>query len=329
MTGGQKVVVAATVAILGVIIAGVVLTTRRPEPPSTTLLGAVLEASSDPTRRTPVADVEVMAATETASAVTKSEVSGLFRLTLSQAITPGQTVTLTVKHPGYEPFQTTQSLRDQLYIVRLRPMHYARTLAAVAAETVVGDLRVRYSVKEAVTMNVGSFARTFQIPAAGRIPCAGSAPCSPDGKWKAVVGVATYDAGEGNEFRAVRISCIAGPCPFTAISPGSAPNTGQKMKVSALNWSDVTTFLVEAEVMRSQINDAIRYSIPVVFGDTMDFTLPGTAEGPSIEADFNNEDIVFPLGPKLYLSWANCTLKTDPDGAKLYRCELKPGFRFH
>jgi hypothetical protein len=60
----------------------------------------------------------------------------------------------------------------------------------------------------------------------------------------------------------------------------------------------------------------------------MNFTLPAAAEGPSIIAEMNGHTIVYPLGPALILSWADCTLKMNPDHTKLYRCELKPGYRF-
>ena len=60
----------------------------------------------------------------------------------------------------------------------------------------------------------------------------------------------------------------------------------------------------------------------------MSFTLPSTAEGPSIEADLGGVEIVFPLGPALQLSWAECTLQIGSDQTKLYRCELKPGYQF-
>jgi hypothetical protein len=76
------------------------------------------------------------------------------------------------------------------------------------------------------------------------------------------------------------------------------------------------------------ISDMIRQSYPIIFGRTMNFTLPGTAEGPSIEAAVNGNDIVFPLGPALILSWGTCTVKVDADRSKLIRCELKPGYRF-
>ena len=60
----------------------------------------------------------------------------------------------------------------------------------------------------------------------------------------------------------------------------------------------------------------------------MNFTLPNTAEGPSIEAELNGTRIVFPLGPAPMLSWADCNVRVERNQAKDYRCELKPGFKF-
>ncbi len=332
MTGGRKFVIGAGLAIFATIVAGVVITSRQP-PGSTFLIGSVLEGGTDPRRQTPLADADVVATvgdtSEGAHAETKSDASGLFRLTLFPAVKPDDAVTLKVGHTGYQPWEITAPLKDQIYIARLTPLHAEPTAAVEAAEMTVTDLRVRYSVKSSVTMNVGSFAQTFEMRGSGGVPCNGQAPCSPDGQWKAVSASVSYDAGDGNEFREVRVSCIAGPCPFTSIQHENFLNPGRTVKISTLDWSDTTTFLVEAEVTRTQVNDAIRYSIPVVFGHGMDFTLPGTAEGPSIEAELNGSEIVFPLGPDLFLSWAVCTLKTDKDGSKLYRCELKPGYRFH
>jgi hypothetical protein len=48
----------------------------------------------------------------------------------------------------------------------------------------------------------------------------------------------------------------------------------------------------------------------------------------SIEAEVNGTTIVFPLGPALYLSWANCQVAVNQDQTKVYRCELNPGYRF-
>ena len=327
MTGGRKYLIATGLAMLGPLLAEVVITSCQPVQ-STSLTGAVLEGGSDPRRQTPLANAEVSAGSATASASTKSDASGLFHLTLSPAVKRSQTLTLKISHPGYQTFESTAPVKDQIYIARLAPLHVEQTAASQAAEIAVGDLRVRYSVKTSATMNVGSFARTFEIHGSGGVPCDGQPSCSPDGKWKAARGSVSYDAGDGNEFREVRVSCIAGPCAFTSIERDSLVDGGRVMNFSALDWSDTATFLAEAEVSRTQVNDAIRYSIPVVFGNGMDFTLAASAEGPSIEADLNGGEIVFPLGPDLFLSWATCTLKTDKDGAKLYRCELKPGYKF-
>jgi hypothetical protein len=40
------------------------------------------------------------------------------------------------------------------------------------------------------------------------------------------------------------------------------------------------------------------------------------------------ETIIFPLGPDLFLSWASCNSRMNPDHTSVYRCELKPGYRF-
>jgi len=139
------------------------------------------------------------------------------------------------------------------------------------------------------------------------------------------------DAGPGNEFRNVRASCIAGPCPFTQIDPGGFANGGRNLTVSALDWSDTATFLVEAEVFHTAISSNVRESYPAIFGQALNFTLPPTQEGVSIEAEVDGAPMVFPLGPELYLSWATCAARTNTAEGQtttVYRCELKPGYRF-
>jgi hypothetical protein len=61
----------------------------------------------------------------------------------------------------------------------------------------------------------------------------------------------------------------------------------------------------------------------------MNFALPPSSEGPCIEADLDGQYIVFPMGPALIVSIANCSVEVSPDGNKLYRCQLKPGYQFH
>jgi hypothetical protein len=138
------------------------------------------------------------------------------------------------------------------------------------------------------------------------------------------------DAGPDHEYRDVRASCIAGPCPFTRIDSSGYSQGGRVITATALDWSDTATFLLEAEVFRTAINSNVRESYPVIFGQTLNFTLPPTEEGVSIEAEMDSTPMVFPLGPDLFLSWATCTSRTNHEGerATVYRCELKPGYKF-
>jgi hypothetical protein len=107
-------------------------------------------------------------------------------------------------------------------------------------------------------------------------------------------------------------------------------NGGRNISVSVSDWSDTATFLLEAEVLHTAISSNVRESYPVVFGRTLSFTLPATEEGVSLEADVDGTHMVFPLGPELFLSWATCAASTNGEEEKtaVYRCELKPGFRF-
>jgi hypothetical protein len=86
--------------------------------------------------------------------------------------------------------------------------------------------------------------------------------------------------------------------------------------------------LLEAEIDRRMVNDIVRESYPVAFGEALNFTLPEGAEGASVEAEMNGEPIVFPLGPDLFLSWAECNARFNGAQTRVYRCKLKPGYRF-
>ncbi|HZN24249.1 MAG TPA: hypothetical protein VFB75_08470, partial [Burkholderiales bacterium] len=130
------------------------------------------------------------------------------------------------------------------------------------------------------------------------------------------------------QFRNARVSCIAGPCPFTAIHADRFSSGGRVISAAVRNWGDPVTYLMEAEVIQTMDSDLIRHTYPVTFGSLMNFTLPPPAQGPAIEAEMDGLQIVFPLGPKLKLSWAVCAQQTGAGGAKLYRCELNPGYRF-
>ena len=216
----------------------------------------------------------------------------------------------------------------QICVARLTPRaHLAETVLG-NRPIVLTNVRVRYSVKSTNPINIGSAAHVFEAYNQGNIPCTADSPhCSPDGKWKATLNQQTFDAGPNNEFRNARLSCIAGPCPFTQLQ-GDMPQSGSELKIAVLNWSDTATFLLEAEVMHTQIGNIVRLTYPVIFGTAMNFTLPADSEGPTVEAELNGNEIVFPLGPRLLVSWGICSATQGADNTTQFRCELKPGYVF-
>jgi hypothetical protein len=227
-------------------------------------------------------------------------------------------------HPGIR--STTQ----KLYVAALTPTRPDSQPKTAKKASVVSNIRIRYTVNSQGDNNIGSAVRPFQVANKGNIPCNRQAPCSPDGLWKATTGSVTMDAGPDHEYRDVRASCIAGPCPFTRIDSSGYSQGGRVITATALNWSDTATFLLEAEVFRTAINSNVRESYPVIYGQTLNFTLPPTEEGVSIEAELDGTPMVFPLGPDLFLSWASCSARTNRESerSRVYRCELKPGYRF-
>lgn len=301
-----------------------------------TIQGAVIRKDSDSRKELPVSNAAVMVSDGTASVSTESDASGYFRLTIPGVIWPGRILTLSFRQESYEPLDLKLSLaqvlaRKKLYIAAMSPIAAQAEVAPNGPVSVVSNIRVRYTVNSQTEENIGSAVKTFQVVNEGNVPCKGHAPCSPDGNWKASTGGASLDAGSGNEFLNVRASCIAGPCPFTRIDSSGFSHGGRNITVSALDWSDTATFLLEAEVSHTAINSNVRESYPVIFGRTLNFTLPPTQEGVSIEAELDGTPMVFPLGPELYLSWANCTARANSaasETATVYRCELKPGYRF-
>jgi hypothetical protein len=291
--------------------------------------GAILSADTDLHKQRPIPQAAVRAAMGAVSGQATSDESGFFRISLNPAFRrPGQKITITVQHPDYRPFQTETTAGARLELVRLVPNVPDPETTDEVPPVVIANVRVRYAVKSTTSADVGSAARTFEVINNANIPCNGLPPCSPDGKWKATVGAFSLDAGQNKQFRNARVSCLAGPCVFTRVESDAFSRGGRVIGVSVLNWADTVTYLVEAEVTQTIISDLIRHSFPVIFGRSMNFTLPASAQGPSIEAEVNGAAIVFPLGPRLLLSWATCRLETGTDGTRLYRCELKPRYRF-
>jgi len=320
---------AAVVAVLGMIVAaGVGLAVSHYNKKPILLKGAVVKQDSDPMKESPITDVQITEATGLATSEGKSNFTGYFTIPLRSGVGFNQAVTLKFRHPDYQPLDLTEQVDDKLSVVHLVPIHKEADRPANRPVIPIANILIRYSTVTTTQENIGTEARTFEVQNAGNVPCNKSAPCSPDGKWKASVAAESLDAGEGSVFRNARVSCIAGPCPFTRIDFDGFSLGGRHIRVAVRNWSDTTTFLLQAEVYRPQINNISRTAYPVILGTSLNFTLPPSADGPSIQAEVNGENIIFPLGPKPFLSWALCNVSIDKNQAKIYRCDLKSEYGF-
>jgi hypothetical protein len=313
-----------------------------------TLRGAVIRRDSDPHREIPIADARIvvtnrvpanagnselsdffgLSGKQSMLSETRSDASGFFSLTLPKDVRRGRAITFELMHNDYPETAINDYVGDRTYILRMQPSR-AEPNRHQGPESTLGHVLVRYSAKAITLANIGSAARTFEVVNKANQPCDSAGPCSPDHRWKAAVGSLSLDAGEGNEFRNARASCIAGPCPFTALDESALTRGGRNIGVTARNWSDTTVFLIEAEVVHPMVADTAHDSHPVILGRTMSFTIPAAAQGVSIQAELDGETIVFPLGPALILSWADCSAKVDNEKAEVYRCVLKPGYRFN
>jgi hypothetical protein len=323
MTKGKKTTAWIVAGILAVALAIVFAHRRQP----VTLRGSVLRQDVDPNKQLPLADVEITAINGLGSGKAKSDASGFFSLTLPKGLRRRQPVVLQFRHKDYKSLDWDDYISDRLYVARMIPIHQ-ETIAESHTDAAVSNPRIRYSVKSTAEANIGSAVRVFQVVNKGNTPCENHPPCAPGGKWKATVNTQSIDAGVGNEFRNARVSCIAGPCAFTKIDLGNFTAERRHFNVSVRNWSDTATFLFEAEVVHPMTSDLVRETYPVIFGRALNFSLPASAEGPSIEAEVGGEAIVFPLGPSLFLRWADCHMSPDRDQSRNYRCELKRGYQF-
>jgi hypothetical protein len=323
----RNIVALVSAVTLALLAAGGIIAYRTRRKP-VTIRGAVLRADPDPNRQLPLADVQITALNALGSGTAKSDPAGFFTLTLPMGLRRTQAVLLKLHRENYEPLDINDFIGDKIYIEHMVPIR-KETPAETRVGSPISNTRIRYSMKATTEANIGSAVRTFEIVNTGNVLCKKIAPCSPDGKWRARVGSLSLDAGEGNEFRNARVSCIAGPCPFTKLLTEGFSSDRRHFNVSALNWSDTVTFLLEAEVVHPMTSDRVLETYPVIFGHALNFSLPASAEGPSIEADVAGQPIVFPLGPDLFLRWADCTMLVDRDQSKNYRCELKAGYQLH
>lgn len=325
----------ASIAVLIGIIASVLVIRLHSRNRPLSVTGAVIQQNEDTKKQSPIADVVVSVANEPSAGSVKSNTSGYFRLELPPTVKRSQSITLQFRQPKYQPLDLKSVAGDTLYVIHLVPVHAndgdattSKGDTTTGKPVTVANVVIRYSTETNSEMNIGTGVTTFQVPNTGGVPCDPRGPCSPDGKWKASIGSASLDAGDGNAFRNARVFCIAGPCPFTKIESDDFTRGGRHISAAVRNWSDTTTFLFQAEVFRQQVSDIVRESYPVVYGRTFNFSLPSSAEGPSLEAELDKTPITFPLGPDPKLSWASCSVIFGSRLSKSYRCELKPGYNF-
>jgi len=310
---------------VGIVAVGLGMIVSRPAR-ARVLTGVVLRQEGDPRKQVPIASAAISATDGVSTVTALTDAAGLFRLNWRARVWPGETIALKLRHPEYQPLDIGEAGPDELYVFRMVPV--AREPSASGGPPrIVANVRVRYAVTTTTSINAGSAVKTFEVINTGNVPCKGDHICSADGKWKAAIAGTSLDAGEGNEFAAARLSCIAGPCPFTRIEDDGFSTGGRRIHVTVRNWSDTASFLLEADVIHTMTTDMIRQSYPAEFGQGLDFTLPASAQGLSLQADIGGTDIVYPLGPTLKLSWATCSVKVA-DHTKVYHCDLKPGFVF-
>ncbi len=326
MTRAHKIEAGSALLVAVLLTAGILAVIRWQKQKTISLQGAVLIQNADPRKQQPIAGV-VVSGGDLALSEAKTDSSGFFVLNLRKPIRRGNAIVLEFRHPQYHALDVNEFVGNKLYIVHLVPLS-TKIAPSNQPQVKVTNVRIRYTIKAMTELNVGSAVKTFEIENKGDVPCQGQHPCSPDGRWKAAVGSITLDAGAGNQFRNARASCIAGPCPFTKIEDDLSSQSGQTLTLSARDWSDTATFLLEAEVFRPMVSQMEHWSYPVIFGEGLSFTLPSAAESVSIEADLDGQTIIFPMGPTLFLSWASCDASVNVDKGRIYRCTPKPGYSF-
>ena len=293
MKGKTVTVVAASVVAAAAVIAILVVRSHRWRPRNIVIQGAVIRQDPDPLGQLPIRNVHIVATDGVIRTSTESDAVRLFPpCDFARASRPGQILQISFQKADYKPYVLTVPLH---YRMALRTAVRGGIDAHSAGRTAAGreshgDFQrphPLYGQQRRRRKTSAARLRPSRVVNQANVPCNRQGPCSPDGNWKAAVGSITLDAGPGNEFRNVRASCIAGPCPFTRIDSSGFENGGRIITASALDWSSTATFLLEAEVFRKSIASNVRESYPVIFGRTLNFVLPGSQEGASIEAELD------------------------------------------
>src|ERR1700692_2798631 len=185
---------AAVLAVLGMIVAacvGLAVSHYNHKPLS--LKGAVVKQDSDPMKESPITDVQISEAAGLATSDAKSNFTGYFTIPLRRGVGANQSITLRFRHPDYKPLDVTERVGDKLSVVRLVPIHKEADVPSNRPVTPIANILIRYTTVTTTQENIGTEAKTFEIPNTGNVPCDKTSPCSPDGKWKAAISAESLD----------------------------------------------------------------------------------------------------------------------------------------
>ena len=142
-----------------------------------TLHGAVIRDDTDPGKRVPIADVNIVAITGGLTRQTRSDQTGSFAVTLPKGFRRHQLVTLRFDHPDYHPLELDEAISDQLYVAAMVPNTTpASSAPAKSPPQVISNIRVRYVVRSAEAAEVGTAVKAFQVINQGNVPCTKQIP---------------------------------------------------------------------------------------------------------------------------------------------------------
>ena len=136
----------------------------------------MIRQNADSQKESPIADVQIQAATTLSAGDCKSDASGFFNLTLRPGIVPWDSVTIQFRHPEYLPLDLNVPAEDKLYVIRMVPIPAQNRTQPSTPDKLVANVSARYSIKATSAANIGNAVKTFQVINTGNVPCPTSSP---------------------------------------------------------------------------------------------------------------------------------------------------------
>src|SRR5579883_2642923 len=114
-------------AVAATVIIFLIVRSQRWRPRIISIQGAVIRKDSDTRKELPIANAAITATDGLMTVRTQSDASGYFNLRFRENVWPGQTVTLSVRHPDYDGYDVTfrpgiRSTTQMLYVAALTPL---------------------------------------------------------------------------------------------------------------------------------------------------------------------------------------------------------------